>query len=183
MNGAGVEPSGSLSQRTLIGLAATLTFVFVGVIVMFNVTHSTSRVVGPSMLPTLAIGDVTLVTRGYDRPLRGDIVIIRADDESVEHEDSGLIKRIIAAPGDRVEVRSGRALVNGRPEQGTYSLILAEGDLSFPPTTLGPDEVFVLGDNRPDSADSRVFGPVPVHYIQGKIRAVIAPIYRIRPIR
>lgn len=180
MNGEGVEPSGGLSQRVLIGLAASLTFVFVGIVVMLNVTHSTFQVVGPSMLPTLQIGDVTLVTRGYDRPLRGDIVIVNIDELGAQHSGGDLIKRVVAVPGDSVEVRSGRAFINGRPEQGVYRLELAEGDLSFPLTKLGPDEVFVLGDNRPDSADSRVFGPVSVQYIRGKVRAIIAPIHRIR---
>jgi signal peptidase I len=166
-----------------IALLSILVFAFVGVVIVFYVTHSTSKVNGPSMEPTLVDGDVTLVGRGYSRPLRGDVIVIRPRDSSGQRAQNGLIKRVIATPGDRVEVASGRVMVNGAPEMGEYTVVISEGDLSYPLTTLGPNEVFVLGDNRPVSGDSRVFGPVPLEDIEGKARVIIAPLSRIRFVR
>jgi signal peptidase I len=135
------------------------------------------------MEPTLLEGDVTLVSRGYSRPLRGDVIVIRPRGDDGRRADNGMIKRVIGTPGDRVEVASGRVMVNGRAEMGDYTVIIAEGDLSYPLTTLGPDEVFVLGDNRPVSGDSRVFGPVPLDDVEGKARVIIAPLSRLRLVR
>lgn len=156
----------------------TLFFLFVLVVVILNFTHQVFRVDGPSMYPTIEIDDVALVTKGYRDPARGDIILLIRNQQDDPPGSPGLIKRVIALPGDRVEVRSGFAFVNGRPEPDTYSKTLAQDDISYPLISLGKNEVFVLGDNRPVSLDSRVFGPVPLKNVSGEVIAIVAPLNR-----
>jgi signal peptidase I len=96
------------------------------------------------------------------QPRRGDVIIFAYPlDPSRD-----FIKRVIGLPGETVEVRAGRVYINGQlmpepfgPNPGSYSV---------GPITVGPDEVFVLGDNRNNSSDSRTWGPLPQKYIIGK---------------
>jgi signal peptidase I len=132
----------------------------------------------------LQIGDRVLVTKTaylYREPLRGEVVVFsedipRADSvggnvitESLQSLAAGLgltqaserdfIKRIIGLPGDVIELRGGVVLINGVPlpeapaSEGGY---LSQPDLNdFGPVTVEPEHYFMLGDNRPNSADSR----------------------------
>jgi len=74
----------------------------------------------------------------------------------------------VGVPGDEVEVRSGTLLVNGEPQNEPYLNREIPDDSFFGPLRLSEGEVFVMGDNRANSADSRVFGPLPVENIEGE---------------
>jgi signal peptidase I len=96
------------------------------------------------------------------QPKRGEVIIF----EYPRDPDRDFIKRVIGLPGDTVEVRSGEVYVNGArldepfgPNPGSYSA---------PPVTVGPNEVFVMGDNRNNSSDSHLWGPLPLSYVIGK---------------
>jgi len=114
------------------------------------------RVSGTSMAPTLKDGQFLAVTPRALNPFlelqRGDVVIVR-------HEEGHclLVKRLIAQPGDTLEIRSNRVYVNGTPIHEPY-LREAMVTKDVPPITLGADEYYVLGDNRNVSADSRLYG-------------------------
>jgi signal peptidase I len=85
-----------------------------------------------------------------------------------------VVKRVVAVAGDRVETREGRLYVNGRlasPPQGEGA---ATEDLDDQVWTIGPDQLFLAGDNRPNSRDSRFYGPVAVGRVQGRIVRKIA---------
>ena len=73
--------------------------------------------------------------------------------------------------------------MNGTIEQGAYTVYVATADISMREITVPGDSIFVLGDNRPASSDSRIFGPVPEDLIVGRVTAVIAPIDRMRIVR
>ena len=132
-----------------------------------------------SMVPTLEVGDRVFVNKfvyRFTEPERGDIIVFR----SVEGEGEDLIKRVVGAPGDRVAIINGVLHVNGEPQEESYvrdGRPLDEGVYSR--TRLSEGEVFVMGDNRANSRDSRFFGPVPVENIEGEAFVIFWPPWRI----
>ncbi|HEY9171643.1 MAG TPA: signal peptidase I [Verrucomicrobiae bacterium] len=119
------------------------------------------RVSGISMAPTLGDEDFYLVNRAaclFRAPQRGEIVVLRDPTDQTY-----AVKRVIGAAGDTVDLRDGKIFLNGEQLDETY---LPKGTQTFPFTTLrltvqcGPDQYFVLGDNRFFSSDSRSYGPV-----------------------
>jgi signal peptidase I len=122
-----------------------------------------------SMIPTIEIGDRVLadklVFRFVREPERGDIVVF--DDPSGQHPQ--LIKRVIATEGETVDVQDGKVLVDGEvlDEPYTYGKQTDPGSVSLP-VTIGDGEVWLMGDNRPESGDSRFFGARPVSTVRGR---------------
>jgi signal peptidase I len=156
-------------------LLAALIFFLVRLVVL------NFRVDGESMLPNLDDGEMLLVNRNayefvdisdnryypFDPPKRGDVIVFDPPTGS----DKPYIKRVIGLPGEEVTFGDGHVFINGeqlpedyiqdrttcRPARSDYcDVVVPEGD------------VFVLGDHRSNSSDSRVFGPVPVGNIVGK---------------
>jgi signal peptidase I len=119
---------------------------------------------GSSMAPTLNDGDTALVNmlvRGRGGFFRGEIVLVE------DGLGGNATKRIVGLPGETVEITHSQVYINGRPLQENY---LPKGTVTgseVPTIVLGPDEYFVLGDNRSDSYDSRIYGPVPKRCIVG----------------
>jgi signal peptidase I len=98
-------------------------------------------------------------------PARGQVVILYPDAERAQEP---LIKRVIGLPGDTVEIREGGVWVNGSRLSEPYlrgKVTNCFGQCG--PLTLGPDQYYVMGDNRPNSRDSRSFGPIPGSQIVG----------------
>ena len=126
-----------------------------------------TRISGTSMSPTLQDGQAVVVlpvgANPFLRLQRGDVVIMRCDET-----DGYLIKRMIALPGDTLEIRDNRVYLNDVALDEPY---LCEQMVTqdVPPFTLGEDMCYVLGDNRNISADSRYFGP----FTTGDIYAVV----------
>ena len=110
-------------------------------------------------------------------PERGDIIVFR---EPVR-EDRDFVKRVIGLPGERIEIHSGSVFIDGAELDEPY---LADTNLSgemkcIPRSTncrLGSEQYFVLGDNRPNSNDSRAWGAVPEENIIGKVWFVYWPL-------
>jgi signal peptidase I len=120
-----------------------------------------------SMIPTLEIGDRVLVNKfiyRFKEPKRGDIIVFR----SVDNPDEDLIKRVVALPGDKIAERDGTLYVNGKRQKEPYTNDKLPDASSFAKTTVPKNHVFVMGDNRGNSADSRVFGPLPEKNIEGE---------------
>jgi signal peptidase I len=120
-----------------------------------------------SMVPTLKVGDRVFVNKFVYRfwePEKGDIVVFR----SVEDDQEDLIKRVVALPGDKVAVRKGMLRVNGEPQEESYVNPQFPDKSSYGSTKVPKGEVFVMGDNRANSRDSRFFGPVPYENIEGE---------------
>jgi signal peptidase I len=120
-----------------------------------------------SMAPTLEPGDHIVVTPygGFFRssPQRGDVVVFRGG-------GGYFVKRIIGLPGDVVELRDGSIVVNGHPAPEPYAVPCSQDRPGY--AVLDDREYFVLGDNRPNSIDSRTWGPLRREQIVGRARLI-----------
>ncbi len=124
---------------------------------------------GVSMLPNLQNGEHLLVNKFiYDLhpPRIGNVIVFLPPPAA--HTNQDFIKRVIAVPGDTVAVRHGQVYVNGRLQPHPYLPSSYLGGPAFPQETVPPGYVFVLGDNRKVSDDSRYFGFVPIRNIRGQ---------------
>lgn len=162
------------SDRRVLVLAAALAIMLGVVVSILYVVFTTVRVDGSSMEPVLMDEDRVLVTKGYDAPRHGDIVSATVPDES--GEPVGVIKRVVALAGDTVEIIGDHAYVNGVRVPGGATT--ADGDMRIPAFRMPEGYVYLLGDNRAVSYDSRIVGPVPVEDVAGTVVAIIAPIDR-----
>lgn len=161
-------------------VSAVLVFVLASLVTLLYGVHTVRRIDGPSMEPTLLQGDRILVTRGYDIPTRGDIVSFVTVERDGDRVD--LIKRVVALPGDTVEIVGDAAFVNGQPSSVAPDAVIGTQTYRLGPMTVPEGTVYVLGDNRPLSLDSRMLGYVPISSIRGKAVAIIFPPFRARAI-
>ncbi|MGH9714156.1 MAG: signal peptidase I [Candidatus Acidiferrales bacterium] len=125
------------------------------------------KVEGTSMAPLLSDQERIFINKFVYRfePIeRGDVVVFWYPLD----RSKSFIKRVIALPGETVEVRAGRLYVDGRELVEPYVPANYLDGASYPPLTVPADCFFVMGDHRDSSNDSRVFGPVPRQYIYGK---------------
>ncbi len=124
---------------------------------------------GPSMQPNFHTGQVLVVSRvNYllGNPKRGEIVVFNAPD--VPPDEPPYIKRVIGLPGDTVEIRDTKVYVDGVELYEPYiNEPCSAGSCPNKSWTLGPNEYFMMGDNRNHSRDSRAFGQVPRERIIG----------------
>jgi signal peptidase I len=128
-----------------------------------------------SMEPTLVPADRVLVSKfiyRFVKPHRGDVIVFIAPRGDVD-----FIKRIIAVGGDTIEQKNGIVYVNGKESKGDYKI--TPGDtFSFSKVKIAKGHVFVMGDNRINSSDSRVIGPIPESSIIGKAFVLYWPLKR-----
>lgn len=164
-------------DRLYLPLLAVLVFVLAATITLLYVVFSVSRVDGDSMAPVLEHNDRLLLTRGYDQPRRGDVVAFTATTRDGQEES--LIKRIIAVEGDEVEIVGDVAYVNGESSSVAPWAIVGNDSYHLKPATVPEGTVYVLGDNRPVSLDSRFIGVVPLKSIKGRGYAIVWPISRL----
>jgi signal peptidase I len=154
-----------------------LIVLLVAIVLVFYVFFSSAVVDGESMMPTLDNGDYLLITHGAKTLQRGDIIVTGVLEKSGPVE---LVKRVIALPGDTVEIKDDTAYVNGTVEPARGQVVLASYSVSRPPYVVPQGYIYVMGDNRPVSEDSRYLGPVPLSGLKGRAVAVFAPITRIK---
>ncbi|MGB8862148.1 MAG: signal peptidase I [Ilumatobacteraceae bacterium] len=134
---------------------------------------------GYSMITTLHDGDRVLVNKLSYRlhdPRRGDVVVLKTIEGAGERD---LIKRVVALPGETVEYRSCILYVNGRelvePYLDPAVVTPTSCGESYGPKLIPDDKVFVMGDNRPGSKDSRALGPIKYSDLIGRAFVVIWP--------
>lgn len=166
-----------LARAVLVPLLVVLALT----ILVFYILFTTAVVDGPSMRPSLESGDRLLVTRSYDDPARGDVILFTGTDSFGRSEK--LIKRVVGLPGDMIQVVEGVAVVNGVAEPDTTRLILSGTESGMGPVQVPQGMLFVMGDNRPVSLDSRYIGPVPLSQVHGQVVWRFLPLMRTGPIR
>ena len=149
---------GRRPARTLARLIVLILVTFV----LFKFLFLPIRVVGNSMVPTYHNGRINLISRlafRWHGPKRGHVVAVQLDNSRLV-----LLKRVVGLPGERIAVQAGRVEVNGRILDEPYANVSGS-----PPSqseiVLGPDEYFVIGDNRDISA----YGKVHQHEVIGKV--------------
>jgi len=132
------------------------------------------RVQGVSMVSSFENGELLLtekISYKVSNIQRGDIVVFEAPVD----RKADFIKRIIALPGENVEIKESKVFINGSQLAESYIFSPTEGAINI---TLERDEFFVLGDNRLASSDSRSFGSIKRKSIKGKVWLVYWPIFR-----
>lgn len=123
------------------------------------------QVSGYSMYPTLQTGERVLVNKliyRFSAPEPGQIIVFRSP--VIPSQD--WIKRVIGVPGDRVAIRNGQVYVDGRLQPEPY--VRYRGHSNYAAVTIPPGYLFVLGDNRPNSYDSRYFGLLKESLVRGE---------------
>ncbi len=153
------------------------TVVFVGSLfmVVYLFILQPNQVKGISMVPTFKDGDYILtskITYKIRGPKRGDVIVL----QSPNNPDIDYIKRIIGLPGDEIMVQNGNVYLNGELLVEPYISVKTntwQGEGHYlkegVPVVVPPGYVFVMGDNRPRSSDSREFGPIPIQHIIGLV--------------
>lgn len=158
-------------------LASVVGTAVIAIMVVFTFFFRFVGVVGPSMLPTLTEGDWLAVSAVPKNPKAGDIVIITQPNAFNEP----IVKRVIATEGQTVDIRDGHVFIDGERLVETYiapDVFTEREDLDNYPLTVKEGEVFVLGDNRPHSSDSRssMIGTIDVNYILGTVSFRLMPL-------
>jgi signal peptidase I len=158
------QPQTSTTQGSSLFREIVETLLLTVVIfVLVNAITGRFRIDGSSMEPSLHDGEYVIVNRITYRlqpPQRGDVIVF-------QHEGSReFIKRVIGLPGDTVAVQGNHVLVNGVALDEPY--IAQPNAYTMEPRKIGPNEYFVLGDNRNNSSDSHNWGTVALNTIDGK---------------
>ena len=142
-----------------------LTLAAVFVLTTFFLRHSIVN--GGSMMNTLQNGDVLIISDFLYTPKQYDIVVLEDHTTGYDHP---LVKRVIAVAGDEVIVTESGIFVNGEPVRDDFVYIGTDGYQYHPDSLTVPEgEIYVLGDHRDDSSDSRIFGSVSVDAVLGKV--------------
>jgi signal peptidase I len=135
------------------------------------------QVDGESMLPGIRDGTHVLINTlaySFGQPVRrGDLVAFRDS-----HDRRVLLKRVIALGGEKISITDGQVMVNGVAPKPSFASLPDRSELA--PLVVPSGSVFVLGDNRAESVDSRSFGPIRQSAIIGKAVLVIWPADQIR---
>ena len=133
------------------------------------------RISSGSMAPTLLEGDRVLVTRA-GTPGRGALVTFSSPADGVL-----TLKRVVAIAGDRVAIEDAALVVNGRRVAEPYVDAARIDGLYFGPVTVPAGTVFVLGDRRAGSIDSRAYGAIPAARVEGRVLVRLWPPLRPSP--
>lgn len=134
---------------------------------------------GSSMVPTLENKDYLLINKqayNFGKPERGDIVVF-------PHEEGTgtknlYIKRVIAIPGDKLEIKNGKVYINNEEQTENYiqNGAITSGNIDY---IIPKGEIFVMGDNRENSSDSRYFGTVTIDDVTGEVMVRLLPFNKI----
>ena len=176
-------------MRALIRELFETTLLALLIFLLLHVSIGNRRVDGPSMNPTLVHGQRVIVNKlsylsfssdgpvgrlpfvdagdeerlyAFEQPERGEVVIF----QSLYEDDRDLVKRVIAVPGETVEIKRGVVFVDGVELDEPY--VIGRDRWDMPPLSVPAGAYFVLGDNRQASNDSRSFGVVPGENIVGR---------------
>jgi signal peptidase I len=171
--GSGAGPDPRATKSVLREYAEVLIIAVLLALVIRTFVVQAFKIPSGSMLPTLQIGDHILVNKFLYglRPIqRGDIIVFKFPQD----ESRDFIKRVIGLPGETVEIRGRQVLVDDKPLEEPYAAYIDSPLASaldrdrYGPVTVPAGKLFMLGDNRDQSMDSRVWGFLDVGKVKGK---------------
>ena len=173
-------------RRELYDWIESLMVALIFCVILFSFVLRLINVSGPSMNPTLYEGNKMLVSDLFYKPKAGDVVVFKNVDDN--NEEKALVKRVIATEGQEINIdfEHGIVYVDGQPLEEEYAAEPIHNKLDFiGPKTVPEGCVFVLGDNRNSSRDSRAksIGMVDERLILGKVYAVVYPISSMKWVR
>ena len=181
-----IKNKGKLKSKVHEYSEAIIIAILIAVVVRTFVVQA-FKIPSRSMVPTLLVGDHILVNKfiygvkvpflrktiiPITHPQRGDIVVfIYPNDRSKD-----FIKRVIGVSGDKIEIKNKIIFINGKQYSDAYGIysdnVIYPGSMqprdNFGPVTVPPESLFVMGDNRDESADSRFWGFVDLKDVEGK---------------
>jgi len=181
-----IKNKGKLKSKVHEYAEAIIIAILIAVVVRTFVVQA-FKIPSRSMVPTLLVGDHILVNKfiygvkvpflrntiiPVTNPQRGDIVVfIYPNDRSKDY-----IKRVIGVSGDKIEIKNKIIFINGKQYSDAYGIysdnVIYPGSMqprdNFGPVTVPPESLFVMGDNRDESADSRFWGFVDLKDVEGK---------------
>lgn len=186
-SGSARPPTPSRSRRGIEWIVVLMVAALIAFLVR-SYAVETFFVPSGSMTPTLVTGDRIVVDKlpwVRDNIHRGDMVVFRRVPADPQLQDADLVKRVIGLPGETVSSKGDTIYINGKPIaqpwlpnlNGVYSQPnnqrCAESAYKIPKTYVPPGHLFVMGDCRAISYDSRYWGTVPTSYVVGKVFLVI----------
>jgi len=175
-----------------LDLVETIVIGFTLFLVVYLFFAQPHQVNGQSMVPNFQNGEYLLtdkISYRFGDPKRGDVIVFHAPDSANCPEGTGcdFIKRVIALPGETVEVKDNAIYVNGTKLEEDYIpdtfIIQAGAYTQGRVVMLNEGEYFVSGDNRPYSSDSRAWGPLPKENIVGRAFFAYWPLSIFGPIK
>ena len=181
-------PAPAPPKRSIFGAllhwARDLVFSVILAVIVILFLYQPVKVEGTSMMPTLDDQERIFINKfvyrlHFGQIDRGDTVVFWFPGDPTK----SYIKRVIAVPGDRVEVDRGMVIVNGQSLVESYVPDEYRDQSSMASRTVPQDEYFVLGDHRSSSNDSRAWGMVPRRYIYGKAVFIYWPLEKMGVLR
>lgn len=157
-------------------IAAIVAFIIKGFLIDIIQVSGTSMLPNLSNRDRLVIEKVSLYTHNYKR---GEIIIFKPNDQIKDI----YIKRVIGLPGDKVEIKDGNVYVNNEKLDESYlkpDIYTSSQGSEYYNLTVPPGCLYVLGDNRAISEDSRYIGPIPIKNIKGHAVLRVYPFNQIR---
>lgn len=164
-------------RRLVREFTETITMTLVVFLFLITFVVQGYKVYGSCMEPNLQTGERLIGNKfiyHFEKPTRGDVIVFKYP----PNPNKVFVKRIIGLPGETVEIRKGKVYLNGRAlDEDLYVVNAAHGD--FGPQKIPDGCIFVLGDNRDESNDSRFWGDLPLRNVQAKAWLRYWPLSRI----
>jgi len=178
---AGGPPRFSLLRPLVSFLGDLLETVVPAIVLAFLITHFVGQrtvVLSQSMEPNLRPEQQLIIDKlsyYFRAPERGDIVVVDIPDSDIPY-----IKRVVGLPGETLEIKDNRLVIDGEVVSESYIFEVRQRD--YGPVQIPEGHIFIMGDNRNNSRDSRVLGPVPIDSILARAWITVWPLERVGPL-
>lgn len=167
---------GKRAVRVIWSLLGSGAVLFTGGVVFAAVTHEAYIIPSSSMSGTLLPGDRVIAGwAAVHQPRRGEMWTFKAP-KAASVGEKVFVKRVVGLPGETIAMSGGKVWVNGAALPEPY--LTSGANYSMSPVKLGSDEYFVLGDNRNNSYDSHVWGPLKRYRLRGRVEYRYWPLDR-----